>query len=321
MTIVLALDLASQTGWAVGPPGGDPTSGTMRFGGEGRSHEATFAGALRWMSDKCMLYRPTVVVWEAPLPTSFKGGSTNINTSTLLFGLPAIIGAVAHLKGIYDVRKARTTDVRHHFIGSNPKGKDGKKLVQRQCRAMGFDVADDNEADAIATWFYMCALIDPKLAVVPTPLPARQQPALADQRGDVDVYAPTAPACFIKATSGHRTRGKRLSLLVRAPGLVGGDLEREPDRRVPLGLLGRQAIDVALQPRVIERERLDDPQQRGNVWHLIILVAGGVHGVNASLSRPHRRHAPPWRPDRTGIQASHEPRAGSRRGFQRDPSA
>jgi hypothetical protein len=80
-----------------------------------------------------------------------KGGSTNINTSTLLFGLPAIMGAVAYLKGIYDVRKARTTDVRHHFIGCNPKGKDGKKLVMRQCRAMGWTVEDDNEADALAT--------------------------------------------------------------------------------------------------------------------------------------------------------------------------
>ena len=55
-------------------------------------------------------------------------------------------------------------------IGENPKGHIGKKLVMRQCRAMGWSPIDDNEADALATWHYMCALIEPKLAMAPTPL-------------------------------------------------------------------------------------------------------------------------------------------------------
>jgi hypothetical protein len=38
-------------------------------------------------------------------------------SATLLYGLPAIIGAVAYLKGIYDIRKAETKLVRRHFIG------------------------------------------------------------------------------------------------------------------------------------------------------------------------------------------------------------
>jgi hypothetical protein len=169
---VLALDLASVTGFAVGTPGEkiQPDSGSIRFASQGSSHEAVFAAALKWMSEMCHLHEPVTIVWEAPLPTSFSRGNSNINTTTLLYGLPAIIGAVAYLKGIYDVRKASTKDVRNHFIGSNPKGHNGKKLVQRQCRAMGWSFADDNEADALATWSYMCALIDPKLATMPTPL-------------------------------------------------------------------------------------------------------------------------------------------------------
>jgi hypothetical protein len=47
-------------------------------------------------------------------------------------------------------------------------------MVMRQCRAMGWQVADDNEADALATWHYMCSLIEPKLALRPTPLFARR---------------------------------------------------------------------------------------------------------------------------------------------------
>jgi hypothetical protein len=154
MTTVLALDLATRTGFAIGEIGSvrKPNSGTVRFAGQGASHEAIFAGALQWMSEACTGWtRPDVIVWEAPLPTSFKGGSTNINTSTLLFGLPAIMGAVAYLKGIYDVRKATTKDIRNHFIGCNPKRIEAKKLTMRQCRAMGWTVEDDNEADALAT--------------------------------------------------------------------------------------------------------------------------------------------------------------------------
>jgi hypothetical protein len=60
--------------------------------------------------------------------------------------------------------------VRLHFIGCNPKRAVAKPMVMRQCRAMGWAVEDDNEADALATWSYMCALIDPKLALTPTPL-------------------------------------------------------------------------------------------------------------------------------------------------------
>jgi hypothetical protein len=43
-------------------------------------------------------------------------------------------------------------------------------MVVRQCYAMGWKVTDDNEADALALWSFMCSLLDPKLAVVPTPL-------------------------------------------------------------------------------------------------------------------------------------------------------
>jgi hypothetical protein len=171
---VLALDLASVTGWACGEPGGVPAHGTIRFARAGASHEAIFASALKWMSDKVTFYAPTTVVWEAPMPTSFSRGNSNLNTTTLLYGLPAVIGAVAYLREVYDIRKADTKDVRNHFIGSNPKRAKAKPLVIRQCIAQGWQVGDDNEADALATWHYMCSLIEPKLALRPTPLFVRR---------------------------------------------------------------------------------------------------------------------------------------------------
>lgn len=167
---ILALDLASVSGWACGEPGGVPAHGSVRFASAGASHEAIFADAIRWINSKITDYEPTTVVWEAPMATSFNRGRTTINTTTILYGLPAVIGAVAYLRGIYDIRKAEARDVRNHFIGSNPKRAKAKPMVIRQCVAQGWSVADDNEADALAVWSYTCALIEPKLAVLPTPL-------------------------------------------------------------------------------------------------------------------------------------------------------
>jgi hypothetical protein len=166
--IVFALDLASVSGWAVGEPGGTPEHGSVRFASAGASHEAIFAGAARWMSKKKAEFQPQIVVWEAPMPTSFK--TSNTNTTTLLYGLPAVIGTAAYLRGIYDIRKANTSDVRNHFIGSNPKRAKAKPMVMLQCRAMGWPVSDDNEADALATWHYVCSILEPRLALRPTPL-------------------------------------------------------------------------------------------------------------------------------------------------------
>jgi crossover junction endodeoxyribonuclease RuvC len=167
---VMALDLASVSGWACGEPGQQPAHGSIRFASPGASHEAIFANAAVWIRQKIIDFNPGLIVWEAPLATSFKRGNTTNNTTTLLYGLPAIVGAVAYRHGVFDCRKADTSAVRNHFIGSNPKRTKAKPMVIRQCRAMGWDVADDNEADALAVWSYMCALIDPKLAMRATPL-------------------------------------------------------------------------------------------------------------------------------------------------------
>jgi hypothetical protein len=168
--IIMALDLASVSGWAFGEPGGTPVHGSVRFARAGSSHEAIFARAYEWTHNKITYCAPTTIVWEAPLATSFSKGSTNSNTTTLLYGLPAVVGAAAYLRGIYDIRKADTKSVRLHFLGKNPKRAQAKRLTVMQCRAMGWEVSDDNEADALATWHYMCSLVEPKLALQPVPL-------------------------------------------------------------------------------------------------------------------------------------------------------
>jgi hypothetical protein len=174
MPVVLALDLASVSGWAVGEPGSEPEHGSHRFAHAGASHEAIFHNAMQWAEEIIAMCKPGLIVWEAPL-AGFKGGKTTVDVTTILFGLPAIVGAVAYRHGIFDCFKADTSAVRNHFIGCNPKRARAKPMVIRQCIAMGWPCSDDNEADALATWSYMVSLIDPRLALRPTPLFGRSR--------------------------------------------------------------------------------------------------------------------------------------------------
>jgi hypothetical protein len=170
MTTILALDLARTSGWAFGEPGAEPVHGSIQFAAKDASHEAVFYKAMIWSNARIVEFKPDLIVWEAPLATSFTRGKTNTDTTTLLYGLPAIVGAMAYSFKIYDVRKADTAKVRGHFLGCNPKREEAKAMTVKQCGVMGWNVEDDNEADALATWSYMCSLLEPKQAMRPTPL-------------------------------------------------------------------------------------------------------------------------------------------------------
>lgn len=158
---VLALDLARRTGWALGKPGAQPRSGVVNFGSDGCSHEAAFDHAARWTAEMLEKHRPTLVVWEAPLPSSFMRGRTNAATTALLFGFPAVVGLVCYQREIFDVRQATPSDVRAHFIGRNMRAKEAEIATKAQCRRLGWRYADDNECDALALWDYMCGLLVP----------------------------------------------------------------------------------------------------------------------------------------------------------------
>lgn len=154
--IVLALDIATRTGFAVGAPGRQPeNSGSLRFVGD--DHEAIFADALKWCAGMLRTYHPHIVAWEAPIAVSFKRGFTNVNTTKILYGLPAVFGATARLLGIADVREVPVQTIRRVFLGNGRiKKAVAKRLVMRECRARGWEPVDDNEADALALWSCVC---------------------------------------------------------------------------------------------------------------------------------------------------------------------
>jgi hypothetical protein len=160
---ILALDLAARTGWALGRPQETPVHGSVRFGKEGSSMAAVFSAARNWL-DIFLRENPTIqlIVFEAPLlPMQMKWGKTNATAIRQLIGLAAVVEELLFTLTGYDVREARVSDVRTHFLGNNRAKRDeAKRLTGIGCKLRGWNPIDDNAADALALWDYQASLLD-----------------------------------------------------------------------------------------------------------------------------------------------------------------
>jgi hypothetical protein len=172
MTTVLALDLATVTGYARGVVGGTPIAGSIRFGTRESGDGEVFGHAIGWMSKLLAMQQlPDVIVVEAMLPPGAKVGQTNSSTRDRLAGLHAIVRGVAHIRGISEIACYSVGDIRHHFIGDRSlRRAQAKAAIVQRCRQLGWNVVDDNAADACAAWHFACSLIDPTQAVRVSPL-------------------------------------------------------------------------------------------------------------------------------------------------------
>jgi hypothetical protein len=165
--VILALDVATKMGWALGKPGEVPRAGTVRFGGDDASVWARYGHALTWAIDQfCHSHhrlgsKPVtrLVIEDRLNPQAF----SSKEGAELLYGLPAIIAACAYHRGIYKIERHKVADVRGLFIGRRGlKTNDAKAAVMRRCRQLGWAVEEDhNAADACALWAYDCSLVEP----------------------------------------------------------------------------------------------------------------------------------------------------------------
>jgi hypothetical protein len=173
MTDILALDIATRCGFCRGAPGDAPAEiGSVRFGGIDASNNAVFANALKWTSKLLEPEpRPTMLILEAMLPPTAKLGNTSADVRDRLAGLHGVIRAVAHLRGIYNIAEHSVSDIRRHFLGTHLlKRAQAKQETVERCRQLGWNVEDDNQADACALWSLGASLIRPELSLRLSPL-------------------------------------------------------------------------------------------------------------------------------------------------------
>jgi hypothetical protein len=155
---ILALDLATTMGWAHGRARERYHHGSVRLGPPGSSHGRVGATLITFLTDFCKVNgRPDCIVYESPLNPFAMRGKTNFKTARVLLSMPFTVEAVAHLLSV-DVQEVGVSTVRSHFVGGSIAKGDGKALVQRQCRLLGYDPQDDNAADAIAILDYALSI-------------------------------------------------------------------------------------------------------------------------------------------------------------------
>ena len=170
--LILALDIATNTGWAIGRPSGTPTASSQRFGQFHSEQHDVFAAAIKWFSEFLLQDpRPDTLIVEAMLPPTAMKGQTSRAVRDRLAGLHGCFLGVAKLRGVGEISQASVGDVRAHFIGDRMcRREQAKREVMRQCEMQGWNAEDHNAADACALWSYACTLIRPELGLRVVPL-------------------------------------------------------------------------------------------------------------------------------------------------------
>lgn len=152
---ILALDLAINTGAAIGRAGVAPRSFSVRLKKGDEGQDVAFANLVAWLSRFLSEEKPALVFKEAMLPiAAFARLDSAAHTITFHAGLHAIVEALCVRHRIPWDERADAT-VRKHFCGSARFGgrAAAKRAVLGRCHMLGLlprDCKDDNRADAIA---------------------------------------------------------------------------------------------------------------------------------------------------------------------------
>jgi hypothetical protein len=165
---ILALDLASCTGWACGSiPEGVVEHSSYQLPKTGEDVGMFLAYFRKWLESTIARNRPGEVIFESPILPD----KTSISTLRKLYSLAGLTELVA-LDHKLVCREANISEICTHFLcrGYPRKSELRKKATVAQCRVRGWPTKDDNDADALALLDYALALKQPSRALASTPL-------------------------------------------------------------------------------------------------------------------------------------------------------
>lgn len=170
MRTLLALDVATVTGWAFGSiADGRPTlAGSLRFGEKGAGDPRVWAKALQWLNDTLSVHQPDMVAIEAPITSASPAGGSNAHTMGRLIGLQAVLRTVVELRMPVSAKLIHVQSARKLFIGvGNLGGAQAKAAVQARCIELGWvepGSVDPDKCDAMCVWAKAATDFDPAFA-------------------------------------------------------------------------------------------------------------------------------------------------------------
>lgn len=162
--LITAMDVATQTGVCSGCPGETPVFETVNFGDSGDSHLEVGARCLKWIAHRLIDDRPDQLWIEEPLSFEASEGRSNRTSLVRVNGLYMVIGSAARLKGV-PVHPVLVSSARKPFLGHGRlKRTEAKRRARAMCRLLGWNPANDDEADAGCIWWFACIANAPRLA-------------------------------------------------------------------------------------------------------------------------------------------------------------
>lgn len=167
---ILALDIATVTGYAIGVAGEIPRSGSVRLK---KSIDHLFVAPFNmgcFIRDIFALDKPDLVAIEHFLNPIAQKSADAIILQLMCFGA-AIYVCMSH--GVR-IQTAMPATIRKHFCGAANAGKraDTKRMVLNRAKSLRYipaDCTDDNRADACALFDYASAIfgrVQPKELVM-----------------------------------------------------------------------------------------------------------------------------------------------------------
>ena len=181
MTTVLALDIATKTGWALHQPGMQrPFFGTLSLAVTPGRVGPPMNGLYEFLTDRHRMHGGlTDIVFEAQ-HVGFNGrknkkgketGGIDPKVLEKLYGLAGMVEWFAHCVEA-KCFKVHIGTWRKHFCGSgNMDRQESKMTAMDRCHRLGIDPPDDNAAEAMGILDYYLSL--KKIAGRPYPRPWR----------------------------------------------------------------------------------------------------------------------------------------------------
>jgi len=143
---ILTFDLATNTGFASGEPEWLPTFGSHKFAPTGDDYGKWQANARSFFERTLTIEQPEFVAYEQP--SLF--GTTQPATVIKLCSLVTTLEEVCRYRGVR-VRQVNPSQLKKFWTG---RGNAKKPEMVKAAWKFGFRVQNDDEADAVAMWFF-----------------------------------------------------------------------------------------------------------------------------------------------------------------------
>jgi Holliday junction resolvasome RuvABC endonuclease subunit len=162
--ILFALDLAERVGFAYGEPADDPTvkSGVYVLPKTGLDIGQYLVAFDDWFRPMLEFTKADRVIFEATILVP----GNSVQTARKLMALAGFTEYACKRAGIR-CNDAPIKTVKQYFAGH---GNATKAEMIAAAEGRGFDVVDDNQADALAVWHYSASRFVPTMAISAEPL-------------------------------------------------------------------------------------------------------------------------------------------------------